>query len=154
MARGRAQTDSTASKQTKNVKKRPNEEPPQTLSKKLKAKQKGKTAPKADTYIQASVKWTGGQKKVGQTSILHYIYKSTLGQSIHSQLRQCLQEPFIRSLGAYQLHRTASPFDRRVTCLEWHPTHPTTVAVGSKGGDIILWDYDVLNKRTFIQGVR
>ncbi|XDV28901.1 hypothetical protein PO909_032094, partial [Leuciscus waleckii] len=103
--------------------------------------------------IQASVKWTGGQKKVGQTSILHYIYKSTLGQSIHSQLRQCLQEPFIRSLGAYQLHRTASPFDRRVTCLEWHPTHPTTVAVGSKGGDIILWDYDVLNKRTFIQGM-
>ncbi|XP_039540224.1 DNA damage-binding protein 2 isoform X2 [Pimephales promelas] len=153
MARGRAQTDSTASKQTKNVKKRPNEEPPQTLSKKLKAKQKGETAPKADTYIQASVKWTGGQKKVGQTSILHYIYKSTLGQSIHSQLRQCLQEPFIRSLGAYQLHRTASPFDRRVTCLEWHPTHPTTVAVGSKGGDIILWDYDVLNKRTFIQGM-
>ncbi|KAK7152102.1 hypothetical protein R3I94_008438 [Phoxinus phoxinus] len=153
MARGRAQTDS-ASKQTKNVdsKKRPYEEPPQTLSKKLKAKQKGKTAPKADTYIQASVKWTGGQKKVGQTSILHYIYKSTLGQSIHSQLRQCLQEPFIRSLGAYQLHRTASPFDRRVTCLEWHPTHPTTVAVGSKGGDIVLWDYDVLNKRTFIQG--
>ncbi|KAK7152103.1 hypothetical protein R3I94_008438 [Phoxinus phoxinus] len=154
MARGRAQTDS-ASKQTKNVdsKKRPYEEPPQTLSKKLKAKQKGKTAPKADTYIQASVKWTGGQKKVGQTSILHYIYKSTLGQSIHSQLRQCLQEPFIRSLGAYQLHRTASPFDRRVTCLEWHPTHPTTVAVGSKGGDIVLWDYDVLNKRTFIQGM-
>jgi len=47
MARGRAQADSTASKQTKNVKKRPNEEPPQTLSKKLKAKQKGKTAPKA-----------------------------------------------------------------------------------------------------------
>lgn len=48
MARGRAQTDSTASKQAKNVnsKKRPNEEPPQTLSKKLKAKQQGKTASK------------------------------------------------------------------------------------------------------------
>ncbi|XP_067245401.1 DNA damage-binding protein 2 [Chanodichthys erythropterus] len=154
MARGRAQTDSTASKQMKNVnsKKRPNEEPPQTLSKKLKAKQQAKTSSKTDTYIQASVKWTGGQKKVGQTSILHYIYKSSLGQSIHAQLRQCLQEPFVRSLGTYKLHRTASPFDRRVTCLEWHPTHPTTVAVGSKGGDIILWDYDVLNKRTFIQG--
>lgn len=48
MARGRAQTDSAASKQANNVnsKKRPNEEPPQTLSKKLKAKQQGKTAPK------------------------------------------------------------------------------------------------------------
>uniref|UniRef100_A0A671SW15 DNA damage-binding protein 2 n=1 Tax=Sinocyclocheilus anshuiensis TaxID=1608454 RepID=A0A671SW15_9TELE len=147
MARGRAQTDSSASKQTKKVnsKKRPNEEQTETLSKKLKAK-------KEETYIQASVKWIGAQKRVGQTSILHYIYKSSLGQSIHAQLRQCLQEPFIRSLRAYKLHRTASPFDRRVTCLEWHPTHPTTVAVGSKGGDIILWDYDMLNKRTFIQG--
>uniref|UniRef100_A0A673N2A9 DNA damage-binding protein 2 n=2 Tax=Sinocyclocheilus rhinocerous TaxID=307959 RepID=A0A673N2A9_9TELE len=155
MARGRARTDSSASKQTMNVnsKKRPNEEQHQTLSKKLKAKQEGKTASKTETYIQASVKCIGGQKKVGQTSILHYIYKSSLGQSIHAQLRQCLQEPFVRSLGTYKLHRTASPFDRRVTCLEWHPTHPTTVAVGSKGGDIILWDYDMLNKRTFIQGM-
>uniref|UniRef100_A0A672MMU2 DNA damage-binding protein 2 n=1 Tax=Sinocyclocheilus grahami TaxID=75366 RepID=A0A672MMU2_SINGR len=154
MARGRARTDSSASKQTMNVnaKKRANEEQHQTLSKNLKAKQEGKTASKTETYIQASVKWIGGQKKVGQTSILHYIYKSSLGQSIHAQLRQCLQEPFVRSLGTYKLHRTASPFDRRVTCLEWHPTHPTTVAVGSKGGDIILWDYDMLNKRTFIQG--
>uniref|UniRef100_A0A8C2AH39 DNA damage-binding protein 2 n=1 Tax=Cyprinus carpio TaxID=7962 RepID=A0A8C2AH39_CYPCA len=154
MARGRARTDSSASKQTKNVnsKKIPNEEQHQTLSKKLKAKQEAKTASKTETYIQASVKCIGGQKKVGQTSILHYIYKSSLGQSIHAQLRQCLQEPFVRSLGTYKLHRTASPFDRRVTCLEWHPTHPTTVAVGSKGGDIILWDYDMLNKRTFIQG--
>ncbi|XP_016338757.1 DNA damage-binding protein 2 isoform X3 [Sinocyclocheilus anshuiensis] len=155
MARGRAQTDSSASKQTKKVnsKKRPNEEQTETLSKKLKAKKEGKAAKKTETYIQASVKWIGAQKRVGQTSILHYIYKSSLGQSIHAQLRQCLQEPFIRSLRAYKLHRTASPFDRRVTCLEWHPTHPTTVAVGSKGGDIILWDYDMLNKRTFIQGM-
>uniref|UniRef100_A0A671NT18 DNA damage-binding protein 2 n=1 Tax=Sinocyclocheilus anshuiensis TaxID=1608454 RepID=A0A671NT18_9TELE len=148
MARGRARTDSSALKQTMNVnsKTRANEEQHQTLSKNLKAKQE-------ETYIQASVKWIGGQKKVGQTSILHYIYKSSLGQSIHAQLRQCLQEPFVRSLGTYKLHRTASPFDRRVTCLEWHPTHPTTVAVGFKGGDIILWDYDMLNKRTFIQGM-
>ncbi|XP_005159091.1 DNA damage-binding protein 2 isoform X1 [Danio rerio] len=154
MARGRAQTDSAASKQTKTVnsKKRPNEETPQPSTKKLKAKQQHKSKQKEETYIQASVKWTGGQKKVGQTSILHYIYKSSLGQSIHAQLRQCLQEPFIRSLKSYKLHRTASPFDRRVTSLEWHPTHPTTVAVGSKGGDIILWDYDVLNKTSFIQG--
>lgn len=59
MARGRAQRDSTASKQTKNVnsKKRPNEEPPETLSKKLKAKQKGKTAPKAgeESYLVMSL---------------------------------------------------------------------------------------------------
>ncbi|KAI7802343.1 putative DNA damage-binding protein 2 [Triplophysa rosa] len=98
------------------------------------------------------VKWIGCQKKLGQTSILHYIYKSSLGQCIHVHFRKCLQEPFTCSLGAYRLHRTASHFDRRVTCLDWHPTHPTTVAVGSKGGDIILWDYNALNKSTFIQG--
>lgn len=48
MARGTAQTDSSASKQTKNVnsKKRPNEEQTQTLSKKQKAKNEGKTAQK------------------------------------------------------------------------------------------------------------
>ncbi|XP_052008660.1 DNA damage-binding protein 2 [Xyrauchen texanus] len=152
MAKGRAQaqSDSTASKQTK---KRPNEESSKTLSKKLKAIKEGKTHSKTtESYIQASVKWIGGQKNLGQTSIIHYIYKNSLGQSIHSHLRQCLQEPFIRALRDYKLHRTASPFDRRVTCLDWHPTHPTTIAVGSKGGDIILWDYDALNKTTFIKG--
>ncbi|XP_051512153.1 DNA damage-binding protein 2-like [Myxocyprinus asiaticus] len=146
MARGRrAQTDSSASWQT--TKKRLNDESAQTLSKKPKAHRE-------ETFIQASVKLIGGHKKLGQTSILHYIYKSSLGQSIHSHhLRQCLQEPFKRSLRGYKLHRTASPFDRRVTCLDWHPTHSTTVAVGSKGGDIILWDCDALNKTTFIQGM-
>ncbi|XP_037756126.1 DNA damage-binding protein 2 isoform X2 [Chelonia mydas] len=88
-----------------------------------------------------------------QCSIIHYIYQNMLGGSIRAQLRQCLQLPFVRSLTSYRLFRTASPFDRRVTCLEWHPTHPSTVAVGSKGGDIILWDYEVLNKTCFIKGM-
>ncbi|CAL8356444.1 unnamed protein product [Lota lota] len=94
----------------------------------------------------------GTYKRGGPRSILHYIYKSTLGESLHSQIRQCLQEPFVRSLESYSLHRTASPFNRRITALEWHPTHPTTLAVGSKGGDIMLWNFDALNKTTFIQG--
>lgn len=53
MARGRARTDSSASKQTKNVnsKKIPNEEQHQTLSKKLKAKQEAKTASKTGEQI-------------------------------------------------------------------------------------------------------
>ncbi|XP_075783772.1 DNA damage-binding protein 2 isoform X2 [Pelodiscus sinensis] len=88
-----------------------------------------------------------------QCSIIHYIYQNMLGGSIRAQLRQCLQLPFVRSLSSYRLFRTASPFDRRVTCLEWHPAHPSTVAVGSKGGDIILWDYEVLNKTCFIKGM-
>ncbi|XP_042317317.1 DNA damage-binding protein 2 isoform X2 [Sceloporus undulatus] len=89
-----------------------------------------------------------------QKNIVHYIYQNMLGSTIKTQLRKCLQVPFVRSLYSYRLFRTASPFDRRITCLEWHPTYPSTVAVGSKGGDIILWDYEVLNKTCFIKGVR
>lgn len=69
------------------------------------------------------------------------------------RLIQCLQEPFVRSLSSYHFHGAASPFDRRVTCLEWHPTHPTTLAAGSKGGDLYLWDFNVPTKMSFIQGV-
>ncbi|XP_030622430.1 DNA damage-binding protein 2 [Chanos chanos] len=154
MARKKAAEDTSGPKQrlvSRGMKKR-NGTPSETVAKKLKAMKDGETSSKNESYIQASVKWVGSQKKASQSSVLHYIYRSSLGQTIHSHLRQCLQEPFIRSLGSYQLHRTASPFDRRVTCLEWHPTHPTTLAVGSKGGDIILWDYGALNKTTFIQG--
>ncbi|XP_072842127.2 DNA damage-binding protein 2 isoform X3 [Pogona vitticeps] len=88
-----------------------------------------------------------------QKNIVHYVYQNMLGGTIGAQLKKCLQVPFVRSLHSYRLFRTASHFDRRITCLEWHPTHPSTVAVGSKGGDIILWDYEVLNKACFIKGI-
>ncbi|XP_077566845.1 DNA damage-binding protein 2-like isoform X1 [Stigmatopora nigra] len=93
------------------------------------------------------------QRKVVHGSILHYIYKNTLGQSVHTQMRQCLQEPFVRSLNLYKHRASNAPFDRRITCLEWHPTHPTTLAVASKGGDIELWDYTLCGQKTFIQGM-
>lgn len=85
-------------------------------------------------------------------SIVHYVYQKMLGGSIQAQLRQRLELAFLHSLSSYCLFRRASPFDRRVTCLEWHPTHPSTLAVGSKGGDIILWDCEVLAKTCFIRG--
>ncbi|KAM4899177.1 LOW QUALITY PROTEIN: DNA damage-binding protein 2 [Sylvia borin] len=86
-------------------------------------------------------------------SIVHYVYQKMLGGSMQAQLRQRLELAFLRSLSSYCLFRRASPFDRRVTCLEWHPTHPSTLAVGSKGGDIILWDCEVLAKTCFIKGM-
>ncbi|XP_073397722.1 DNA damage-binding protein 2 isoform X1 [Dendrobates tinctorius] len=84
-----------------------------------------------------------------QTSIVHYLYRSTLGGNVRAKY---LQTPFLQSLASYIVYRTDSPFDRRVTTLEWHPTQPNTVAVGSKGGDIILWDYEELNN-TMIPGI-
>nr|XP_046207537.1 DNA damage-binding protein 2 [Oncorhynchus gorbuscha] len=124
----------------------------QTISTKLRQKKDGTNTLKTGPVFPTTMIRTSVGKRSGPGSILHYIYQSTLGQSLHSQMRQCLQEPFVRSLSSYKLHRTASPFDRRVTCLEWHPSHPTTLAVGSKGGDVVLWDYNVLNKTSFIQG--
>ncbi|XP_044050498.1 DNA damage-binding protein 2 isoform X2 [Siniperca chuatsi] len=142
-------TKSDASESKGKVKKRTGETSAPTLSKRLRAKKDGEISKQAGPPLKSA----GVQKRSGRGSILHYIYKSTLGQSLHSQMRQCLQEPFVRSLSSYHFHGATSPFDRRITCLEWHPTHPTTLAVGSKGGDIYLWDFEVPMKKTFIQGV-
>lgn len=120
----------------------------QSLSKKLKEKKDTD----ASSSTAAASKPCAAEKKAVHQSILHYLYKSTLGQSLHSQLRQCLQEPFVRSLSSYHFHGADSPFDRRITSLEWHPTHPSTMAVGSKGGDIYLWDYQNAARKCFIQG--
>ncbi|XP_034060769.1 DNA damage-binding protein 2 isoform X2 [Gymnodraco acuticeps] len=130
------------------VKKKAGENSGPALSKKLRERKDGETSKQVPP-----LKSTGVQKRAGYGSILHYLYKSTLGQNLHSQMKQCLQEPFVRSLSSYQFHGATSPFDRRITCLEWHPTHLTTLAVGSKGGDIYLWDFEAPGKKTFLQGM-
>ncbi|KAM4553830.1 DNA damage-binding protein 2 isoform 2-T3 [Fundulus diaphanus] len=141
-------TKSQAGGSKSKVKKRAAEVPGLSPAKKLRAKIDGETSKGGAPYSSAGV-----QRKPGHGSILHYIYKSTLGQSLHSQMRQCLQRPFVRSLSSYHFHGASSPFDRRITCLEWHPTQPTTVAAASKGGDIFLWDFEKSEKKTFIPGM-
>ncbi|KAL6106672.1 ddb2 [Pungitius sinensis] len=116
-----------------------------TLSKKLRNRKHGETSKRGPP--------AGVQRRGGYSSILHYIYKSSLGETLHSQMRRCLQQPFVRSLSSYHFHGATSPFNRRITCLEWHPAHPTTLAMGSKGGDIYLWDFEVPTKKVFLQGM-
>ncbi|KAM9754448.1 DNA damage-binding protein 2 isoform 3-T3 [Menidia menidia] len=130
------------------VKKRAADESGPTLSKKLRDRMGGEASKSG-----LPLKPAGLQKRNGHMSILHYIYRSTLGQSLHTQMRQCLQEPFVRSLSSYHFHGSSSPFDRRITCVEWHPTHPTTLAAASKGGDIFLLDFEKPAKKSFIQGM-
>ncbi|XP_077987542.1 DNA damage-binding protein 2-like [Glandiceps talaboti] len=86
-------------------------------------------------------------------NLLHHMYNTALGSCTQDSLKQCLSQSYIRIMSNSRLFRTASPFDRRVTVLEWHPTEPTTLAAGSKGGDVILWDYEKLNKQEFISGI-
>ncbi|XP_029008423.1 DNA damage-binding protein 2 isoform X2 [Betta splendens] len=120
-----------------------------STAKKVQNKENGETSKSGPPLKSAGV-----HKRAGHGSILHYIYRNSLGQSLHSQMRQCFQEPFVRSLLSHFVFRDAtSPFDRRITCMEWHPTHPTTLAVGSKGGDIYLWDFKAIEKKSFIQGM-
>ena len=62
--------------------------------------------------------------------------------SSQSSVRDCLSQRFLRLSSHWTVYRTASPFTRRVTALQWHPTYNDVVAVGSHGGDILLWKYD------------
>ncbi|XP_021366556.1 DNA damage-binding protein 2-like isoform X1 [Mizuhopecten yessoensis] len=86
-------------------------------------------------------------------NIVHCLQQYTWGNKCNPTLAQSLSQPVVSQISDMQLCRTASPFDRRVTAMEWHPTKPHVVAVGSKGGDIMLWDTKKLNNEKFVQGI-
>ncbi|XP_012885503.1 PREDICTED: DNA damage-binding protein 2 isoform X2 [Dipodomys ordii] len=86
------------------------------------------------------------------SSIVKDLYQHRLDEAAWPSLRQGLQKSFLHSLASYRIFQKAAPFDRRVTSLAWHPTHPSTLAVGSKGGDIMLWNFGIKDKPTFIKG--
>lgn len=140
---------STQSESKSKAKRKAEQNGASTPSKKLRHRKDGETSKTAEPHCR----FAGVQRRAGFGSILHYIYKSTLGQSLHTQMRQCLQEPFVRSLSSYATCAATGPFDRRITCLEWHPSHPSTLAAASKGGDIFLWDYKEHTKKGFVQGM-
>nr|XP_006812255.1 PREDICTED: DNA damage-binding protein 2-like [Saccoglossus kowalevskii] len=86
-------------------------------------------------------------------NLVHHMHNTSLGRRPQNTMRKSLCQPFVRILSNAKVYRTASPFDRRVTAIEWHPTHPTVLAIGSKGGDMILWDYERTDKQEFISGI-
>lgn len=49
--------------------------------------------------------------------------------------------------------KVLSPFDRRITALAWHPQSHSILAVGSKGGDIIVCNHNQPVHQIFIKGV-
>uniref|UniRef100_A0A452UFG4 DNA damage-binding protein 2 n=1 Tax=Ursus maritimus TaxID=29073 RepID=A0A452UFG4_URSMA len=86
-------------------------------------------------------------------SIVRALHQHKLGNAAWPSLQQGLQQAFLHSLASYRIFQKAAPFDRRATSLAWHPTHPSTLAVGSKGGDIMLWNFGIKDKPTFIKGI-
>ncbi|XP_040836148.1 DNA damage-binding protein 2 isoform X5 [Ochotona curzoniae] len=86
------------------------------------------------------------------SSLVRALHQHRLGRAAWPSMQQSLQQSFLHSLASYRIFQKAAPFDRRATSLAWHPTHPSTLAVGSKGGDILLWNFAVKDKPTFIKG--
>lgn len=64
-----------------------------------------------------------------------------------------LRTNFIEAAHSWGVQKTASPFNRRVTCIEWHPVYHNLLAVSSHGGDIYLWNVDDASKDVFFQGM-
>ena len=57
---------------------------------------------------------------------------------------------------AWSVLRATDRFSRRVTCVEWHPDprfHDKAVAFGTHGGDILLWNFEELERNQTIEGV-
>ncbi|XP_069125992.1 LOW QUALITY PROTEIN: DNA damage-binding protein 2-like [Argopecten irradians] len=86
-------------------------------------------------------------------NIVHCLQQYAWGNHCSRTLTQSLSRPVVSQISDMQLCRTASPFDRRVTAIVWHPVNPHVVAIGSKGGDIMLWDTQHFNNEKFIQGI-
>ncbi|XP_072278091.1 DNA damage-binding protein 2 [Pyxicephalus adspersus] len=145
--RDKEQEEESPSKKRRGEQEKSAEQRTKKSSRKKNAVQDGCEAAGSSAGVKRTIKFNKPPDK--ETNIVHYLYQSTLGGNVRAK---CLQTPFLCSLASYILYRTNSPFDRRVTTLEWHPAHPNTVAVGSKGGDIILWDYEDLNS-TLIPGI-
>jgi hypothetical protein len=60
----------------------------------------------------------------------------------------------IKNISLFSLHKSVSPFNRRITFIEWHPKHPEVLAAASKGGDILLWNYgQTVAQQLIIKGV-
>ncbi|KAL3861308.1 hypothetical protein ACJMK2_007344 [Sinanodonta woodiana] len=85
-------------------------------------------------------------------NLLHFFQQNYFGLKSRMELHKSVQCPVVSSLSEMTLYKTLSPFDRRVTALEWHPVNPNILAVGSKGGDIILWNVNHKKHDKFIQG--
>ncbi|XP_038076438.1 DNA damage-binding protein 2-like isoform X2 [Patiria miniata] len=86
-------------------------------------------------------------------NMVHRLHHASLSISQGNRLKQAVVQPYIQQLVNFRIHSTASPFDRRVTALEWHPTLPKTLAVASKSGDMVMWNYKNAAKFDFNKGV-
>ncbi|XP_069683718.1 DNA damage-binding protein 2-like [Periplaneta americana] len=76
-----------------------------------------------------------------QRNIVNHLDFIQRGGKSTCKLHKACRDVLIKNIASLSLYKSESPFDRRITFIEWHPKHPETLAVASKGGDILLWNY-------------
>ena len=57
-------------------------------------------------------------------------------------LEHCARSLMINRIKNFNVFKSVTPFNRRVTAIAWHPKKPNLCAVGSKGGEIIIWNIE------------
>ncbi|CAM9519347.1 unnamed protein product [Lampetra planeri] len=118
-------------------------------------RRKGKrTAPQGGAGEGACVP-LGGHKAAAAWAcrgVVQLASQGPLGLWGPGRLQQILKRQSACSVARYGVMRKVSPFDRRVTCLAWHPSRPGTLAVASKGGDVLLWDHRALEPLSLLLG--
>ncbi|XP_071510422.1 DNA damage-binding protein 2-like [Diadema antillarum] len=85
------------------------------------------------------------------SNLVHGLYRHLSGQLGKTRFKQITVQPMVKQLEEFRVTNNECQLDRRVTAMEWHPSLPKTLAVGSKGGDLILWDYS--KGSSFIPGI-
>ena len=68
-------------------------------------------------------------------------------------LRDHLKQRFVEDAATWTVHRSLSPFKRRVTAIEWHPVYHNVVAFASHGGDVQLWSYEDQSRSRKLEGL-
>ncbi len=87
------------------------------------------------------------------------VYNESPQSYHHHRARDILAKRFLRLSPEWTVCKSDTLFKRRVTCIDWHPTLPRTVAYSSKAGDVLLWNDDVSSHNfspsfnTLIEGI-
>nr|XP_053645556.1 DNA damage-binding protein 2-like isoform X2 [Cherax quadricarinatus] len=92
--------------------------------------------------VDAERKRVGHCVNYSSRNIVHYLRNVTHGSRPLFWQYQSLNTPLMNMTKLFRIHKTYMGFDRRTTAIAWHPTIPNLVTVGSKGGDIIVWNFE------------
>ncbi|XP_013789019.1 DNA damage-binding protein 2-like, partial [Limulus polyphemus] len=104
--------------------------------------------------INLELKHRCGPCLVEQSSnLVHNLEQMMRGFYFNSRVKKSFRRPIIENFSRLKPYKMASPFDRRVTAVTWHPKHPSVVGVGSKGGEVIMWNFENAADDLFIPGV-